>query len=789
MTKKDKNFLIFASLGALSLSILTIASNEGKGFLADLTQTYSNSCYEIVFGGTFSTSSGTVGTNVCYSTTMNVSAFSSAYCYKSDASANTTAGKALKCGTTTTGNTGTFTFTFGQSYIITAAKIYANAYSSSQGSATVSVTTTAQTTAVTNMVSYNSVSSVDVGYLDADTTATSACAYVFSGLDGGNKTASTSFTLTSQDKKAPYIAKIVFTVAVATAPAEKSLSNISVTTQPTTKSYIVGDALDTTGLVVTANYSDSTSADVTSSCTLSPTNGSTLSTAGTQTVNVSYTYSGVTKTASFDVTVSSSSTVTLSSIAVTAQPTKVSYTVGETLDTTGMQVTATYSDGSTAVVTGWSVSSPDMSTVGTKEVTVNYNGKTDTFNITVSEASVSNQLMVRVNEIISGQYCDSIFIKYNNWDCLIDGGSGNDATTVSTCLSTYVTDHKLDMYIATHAHDDHMGIFAGETASSNVFSNGGITSFGTIVDSGSARSVDFVTAFANNVRPWMVSNGGTYIPVHAFFNSDSGYTAYQGQNVFTIDSNVSLTFLNTSNYGTPGFTSSSNYNLTSVACMLSAWNQRYFFCGDCPADSEAGIVSNYTATKSSLFTDTNDIYLKADHHGSSTSNSAAWLAWVNPDHVFISAAIVSGNSGSSGVTKEQHPYIDAVQRFEGYTYDIHWNGINGSFAYSSTNGGTPSFAGSAKQVPYYYNGSAVTGEETTTFPMSKWCLSSTYSACAKTTATGKDAKKITRAFHNYDMGFLYNSYLDTPVYDLTKGGKPAINEAGELYDSMTDSYC
>jgi hypothetical protein len=66
------------------------------------------------------------------------------------------------------------------------------------------------------------------------------------------------------------------------------LSSIEVTTQPTKTVYTVGDALDTTGLVVTATYSDKTTADVTSSCTLNPLNGATLSTAGSQTVVVSY---------------------------------------------------------------------------------------------------------------------------------------------------------------------------------------------------------------------------------------------------------------------------------------------------------------------------------------------------------------------------------------------------------------------------------------------------------------------------------------------------------------------
>ena len=84
----------------------------------------------------------------------------------------------------------------------------------------------------------------------------------------------------------------------------KLLSSIAVTTQPTKTEYTVGDALDLTGCVVTATYSDNTTANVTSSCTFSPANGAKLETTGTQNVSVSY----ENKTTSFNVTVKAAST-------------------------------------------------------------------------------------------------------------------------------------------------------------------------------------------------------------------------------------------------------------------------------------------------------------------------------------------------------------------------------------------------------------------------------------------------------------------------------------------------
>ena len=81
-------------------------------------------------------------------------------------------------------------------------------------------------------------------------------------------------------------------------------------------------------------------------------------------------------------------TKTLSSIAITTEPTTREYEVGETVDMTGLVVTATYSDGSTANVTSSVTYTPALTEItasaGTKEVTVTYSGKTATEKITIT---------------------------------------------------------------------------------------------------------------------------------------------------------------------------------------------------------------------------------------------------------------------------------------------------------------------------------------------------------------------------------------------------------------------
>ena len=70
-------------------------------------------------------------------------------------------------------------------------------------------------------------------------------------------------------------------------------------------------------------------------------------------------------------------------IEVTKLPNKVAYEVGETFDKTGMVVTATYADETTADVTSKCTVSVDLSTAGEKVVAVAYKDKIASFKITV----------------------------------------------------------------------------------------------------------------------------------------------------------------------------------------------------------------------------------------------------------------------------------------------------------------------------------------------------------------------------------------------------------------------
>ena len=150
---------------------------------------------------------------------------------------------------------------------------------------------------------------------------------------------------------------------------------LSITSAPTKTAYVVGETLDLTGIQVTAT-AGGVGTDVTSECTFSPADGSAITEAGTITITATF---GA-KTATTTVTA-----YALSGIAITTQPTKTAYIVGDSLDLTGIAVTATAGQ-ITRDVTADCTFSPangsTLSTAGAVTITASFGGFTATTSVT-----------------------------------------------------------------------------------------------------------------------------------------------------------------------------------------------------------------------------------------------------------------------------------------------------------------------------------------------------------------------------------------------------------------------
>ena len=201
---------------------------------------------------------------------------------------------------------------------------------------------------------------------------------------------------------------------------EVKLVSIAVKTNPTKMSYYQGEALDSTGLTLTATYNNGKTETVTTGFTCSALDSSS---AGQKTITV--TYQGLTTT--FSVTVIA---VNLVSVSVKTMPNKTSYFTGESFDQTGLTLTATYNNGNTETISsGIECTGFSSATAGQKTVTASYGGKSTTFTVEV-KAIVPTGITVKTapnkTEYFVGDSYDGtglvVNVTYNN-------GTNKDITT------------------------------------------------------------------------------------------------------------------------------------------------------------------------------------------------------------------------------------------------------------------------------------------------------------------------------------------------------------------------
>ena len=330
------------------------------------------------------------------------------------------------------------------------------------GTQTITVTYSGKTTSFNVTVNTDVVKSVAVksnptktSYYVGDTLNTSGLTLTATYNSGKTETINSGFVCTPTTLNTAGTQTITVTYSGKTAMFDVdvknvAISSIAVKSNPTKTSYYVGDTLDTSGLTLTATYNNGTIKTINSGFSCSPT---TLNTTGTQKITV--TYSG--KTAVFDVYVIN---VAISSIAIKSNPTKTSYYVGDTLDTSGLTLTATYNNGTTQTIdSGYTCTPTTLNTAGTQTIGVTYGGKTTSFNVVVLEVAISGISIFSVPDVLSYYVGDTlltdglaVLVTYNN-------GTNKIVTSGFTCTP---------MVLNTEGIQKVTVIFEGKTASFNV---------------------------------------------------------------------------------------------------------------------------------------------------------------------------------------------------------------------------------------------------------------------------------------------------------------------------------
>lgn len=218
---------------------------------------------------------------------------------------------------------------------------------------------------------------------------------------------------------------------------------------------------------------------------------------------------------------------------------------------------------------------------------------------------------------------DAAVVECDGHYLLVDGGNKADSSLIYSFLKNYSIDH-LDMVIATHAHEDHVGGIPG--------------------------------AF-NYARADLTLCPVDYYDSDAF--ADFAKYATRNGNGITIPSVGDTYRLGSSTITILGLNAGGETNNSSIVFKLEYGGTSFIFTGDAEREAEQAILNagfNLSAT-----------VLKVGHHGSDTSTTYPFLREIMPQYAIISV----GENNSYN-----HPTDDTLSRLRDadvtvYRTDLH----------------------------------------------------------------------------------------------------------------------
>ena len=250
------------------------------------------------------------------------------------------------------------------------------------------------------------------------------------------------------------------------------------------------------------------------------------------------------------------------------------------------------------------------------------------------------------------QIGDSVFIECGDIDILIDAGEkASGSNTVVPFIEEHVSDNILELVIVTHADSDHLGGLVGLSNSYGALEVPGIT-YQYIVDFGYEGQTQLYNDYLE-VRNKKIKEGTKYFSIGSIFDSD--YLEAITRFYLGVD-----TYLDLLDYKTYEISEITDDNDRSVSCLLTHNDKKVLLCGDAEKGEEAYLTS--------LNIGHVDVF-KANHHGSPTSNTNAFLDNITPNYVIIC---------SSEENKYNLPKKTIIERFNNYTENVFATFISGN---------------------------------------------------------------------------------------------------------------
>ena len=298
-------------------------------------------------------------------------------------------------------------------------------------------------------------------------------------------------------------------------------------------------------------------------------------------------------------------------------------------------------------------STPDNSTPGNSTPDDSTPDDSTPDDSTGGDVITSDDLSIHFLELGLYNTGDCTYIKAGDTDILIDAGAKRkSAPTITSYISQYCTDGVLEYVIATHAHEDHIAGFVGESGKNQgVFD---VYRVGTLIDFPQANSTSGIYNDYKSLRSSIISKYGTkHYTALDWWNGVDGLTRS-----IEVADGVTMNVLYHKYYETRDKSDENNH---SVCVMFSQGDKHYLFTGDLHEPGEKSLVESNNLPKVKLY--------KAGHHGSKTSSSAALMSVIQPEIVCVCCC--AGSSEYNAAPENTFPTQTFINNVAPYTSQIY----------------------------------------------------------------------------------------------------------------------
>lgn len=225
---------------------------------------------------------------------------------------------------------------------------------------------------------------------------------------------------------------------------------------------------------------------------------------------------------------------------------------------------------------------------------------------------------------------DAALVECDGHYMLIDGGNRGDSDVIYTVLKKAGAD-KLDMVVATHAHEDHIGGLPGAFS----YATAELTL---------CPVTEYDSGVFETFKEYAEEKGG-------------GLTVPEVGDEYALGS-AEVEIL--------GLNAGEDTNNSSIILMIRYGETSFLFTGDAEREAEQAVLDSGAELKADV--------LKVGHHGSDTSTSYPFLREVMPEYAVISVG--EGNS-------YEHPEENTLSRLRDAEAEILRTDLNGDIIISS----------------------------------------------------------------------------------------------------------